>query len=303
MVKTYVRNSLIERQNRDYACTEKIYGVLPSVGEELQDASATQIGQVLGITVTQMRALAADLEAIGALSRRIEYNAMINGERKQGRSAYWKLTLDRVDTLKKLKEYHANERAKADHAPVARITSPKSISLKSRIIEALNDQSFKTVDELAAQVMGDGRKIDFHNLTHVLYSLRKENKIAFENGRTKDRVPFNIRLAKNGTKPKPEVEPPPAADYPNPFIEDNWPLPASMEKEESKKTLAELFPIINRLKDRRLLLEQAAKLAEDANETDLAITLLEKAGTGTTPLEQEAVRLFEAHLRCLSQTV
>jgi hypothetical protein len=58
------------------------------------------------------------------------------------------------------------------------------------------------------------------------------------------------------------------------------------------------YPDIAKIVKRREYLEQAAQLAENANEDDLAIVLLERSAKPMAPVEDQAIKLFNAYLEC-----
>jgi hypothetical protein len=165
-------------------------------------------------------------------------------------------------------------------------------------MEALASQEqYGTVRDLAAAISSNGDRLDLHNVTHVLYSLKKENKITFDKGSTKDKVPYNIRLVKimhvrEATREElqnPWIEPVALT-----VVEDDMIFPVTSPDTQE-------FPVIQRLVNRRSRLEEAARLAEEANETDLALSLLERASAEVSPLETEAIKLYGLYKECLSR--
>jgi hypothetical protein len=273
--KTTFRSSFIDRQKRERELLFNLYRLMPQK-TEYRFMRASRIAETLGVSTSFVDAAIRTFESCGIISRRLEFGAIKDGAVITGRSYHWTLIPTLNDAVDMLDDYHVNQRS----------GNNASVSLKARIMDAMNTyKSFDTMDDLTKAIAKPGENVDRHNMTHILMALVKEGKISLLRGTTKDRIPYNIKLSKNGersllqtineeviTQPE-EVE----------VVESTFDIPV---------TVGEKYPLIRRLVKRRAWLEEAAKLAEDAAEEDLAITLLERSNKPMSPLETEAVDMF-----------
>jgi hypothetical protein len=278
------------RQAREYDALLALYAYMPTVGTEARFMSSGKFAHEVKMGVPFIDAAVRTYEKCGILTRRLEFGAMdATGRKVNGRSYHWTLLMGREDGLAALDKQHKRERD-ALKPPTLR-----KDSLKARVLAAVTEyQHFETTSDLVKVVRRDGDNIDLHNMTHVMESLAKEGRINFDRGSTKDRIPYNIRLSKNGAKTLTLIQPEEIVMEASDIIENNeepTPLIIQLPNESTN------FPTIERLIKRRTWLETAASLAENAEEDDLAISLLDRANKPLTPLEAEAVRLYEVYLK------
>jgi len=286
-------SAFLDRQQRERELLKGLYVLMGGPFNERKFMRASRVADTLGYATSFVDAAARTFEKCEILHRRLEFGAKNEGTYVAGRSFHWTLLMSGEDALAALDKYHADERQDSASAQG---------SVKSRVLSALALYGkFETMEDLAKIVRRNGENLDFHNLTHVMESLAKQGKITFDRGTTKDRIPYNITLAKK--KPvvsKPVVEEPIkpediVIEEPSPVItDDEEPTPIQVIVVDD--TLE--YPTIVKLVNRKQWLEDAAKLAENSQEEDLAILLLERANKPFTTLESEAVALFEAYKAC-----
>jgi DNA-binding MarR family transcriptional regulator len=289
-----IRPSILDRQKRERILLQALYNEMP-IGVEVKFMRASRVADKLGISTGFVDSAVRTFEELGILTRRLEFGAKdTQGKTITGRSYHWTMLLFKDEALPKLDKYYEAENNE-------RIQPKNGNSLKSRIMMAFTDHDkFETMDDLAKAVRRNNENLDYHNLTHVMESLAQEGKITFDRGTTKSKIPFNIRLTKNGNKSIQPIKPEDivlekstvivedhADDWKNPWLTPIAPV-----------TDTEKYPTISKLFKRREWLESAAKLAENAEEEDLAITLLERANKPFSVLEQEAIDLFQAYKSC-----
>jgi hypothetical protein len=284
--KGYLRSTFFARQEREIEILDKLYGFMP-IGVE-QVFSAEKLGQAFGLSLPVMSRFASDLEEAGILFRRMEYNALIDGERRSGRTFFWTLMVNKADAHKRLIALQEKQQKDYNHPP-----APRGTSLKRRVLAAVTTyEKFDTIDELFVKVRRGSENIDRHNLTHVMESLAREGKISFERKSTKERIPYNIRSTKYNKKDVFSKEPVTVEEV----VADA--LPELPEESYMPPTISEGFPLILKLLQRQEWLEKAAKLAEEASEEDIAIMLQERASKPMTAFEAEAVALYKAYMAC-----
>lgn len=291
------RQPFLTRQEKEKSILIGLYTYLPEIDKEYRCMSAGKLSNLVNVGPQTVDRAIRTFEQLGIISRRLEFSAMNdNGRVIPGRSYHWTINMGLKAASEALEQFHNKE------IKEAKDPAPWGTSTKARIMIALRkQQKFDTMNDLAKAVRKPGENLDFHNLTHVMESLASEGKITFDRGKTKDRIPFNIRLTKNGAKTEevivPIIKPEDIVieDIPNDVIEDNEePVPLARFVDVSTVIAQEEYPTITRLIRRREWLETAARLAEDAEEDDVAITLLDRANKPLTPLEMEAIRLYEA---------
>lgn len=287
----YLKSNFLDRQNREKVLLNSLYNEM-SVGIEQRFMRASRLATHLGIATAFVDSAARVFESTGILARRLEFGAKDSfGKTVTGRSYHWTLLVSKVDALMRLEKYHEQERKLLNKAP-----APKSTSLKTRIMWALSKvDKFDTMEDLLKAVRRNGENLDFHNMRHVMESLVREGKISFDHGTTSEKIPFNIRMTKVGTKSTQQEQTTiiPAVELQNPWRQDDPPAEEVIPKEKPFVLPLE-FPTITKLVNRREQLEAASKLAENAEEEDLAILLLERANKPFTTLEQEAIDLYQA---------
>lgn len=281
----YIRRDYLERQSREINALTNLYSYL-STGVEKRDFGVDKIAPSLGMSTGQMSQFAATLEKLGILKRRLEYNAIIDGTPRAGRTYHWTLLMPQDEALNTLEQFHKTDLE--DHA------HPPAKSLKTRILDALNEHgSFESVEALAKVLRQPNENIDYHNVTHLLYSLSSSGYITFQNtgkyhksNKSNDKkIPINIELRKIQSKPK--------------KVENNvsiiHPVPAITEQSNNWNNMIDEtnFPTIAKLHNRREWLEKASQFADNAGEIDLAIELMERTGKELSPIEAEALKLWE----------
>jgi dsDNA-binding SOS-regulon protein len=270
---TTLKASSIDRQKREHDLLLDLYRVMPQRNVEYHFMRASRLAEALEVSTSFVDAAIRTFESCGIISRRLEFGAVRDGKVITGRSYHWTLLLPLDEAVDALGNFHAAQKESTTN------------SLKARIMDAITVyKHFPTMDDLTRAIIRPGDNLDRHNMTHVLMVLSKEGKINLSRGTTKDHIPYNISLSKKSERsllqtiteevivPEPEVIEEPTFDVP--------------------VNMGEKFPIIRRLVKRRAWLEEAAKLAEDAAEEDLAILLLERSNKTLTPLEIEAVDMF-----------
>jgi hypothetical protein len=285
---TYLKSNFLDRQKREKVLLHSLYNEMP-VGIEQRFMRASRLATHLGIAASFVDSAARVFESLGILTRRLEFGAKDStGKTISGRSYHWTLLISKENALLRLQKYHEQEQTLTNKAP-----APKSTSLKTRIMWALSKvDKFETMEDLLKAIRRNGENIDFHNMKHVMESLVREGKISFDHGTTNEKIPYNIRMTKVGTKStqntpltiKAEIAPEPEKIVP--------------EEEQSSSPFipATDFPTITKLVNRRERLENASYLAESAEEEDLAILLMERANKPFTTLEQEAIDLYTAFM-------
>jgi DNA-binding transcriptional ArsR family regulator len=291
------RKPFLTRQEKEKEILLGLYNSCPQVNTEYRFMAAGKLANIIGVGPQTVDRALRTFESLGILTRRLEFGAINSkGQTIPGRSYHWTLIMGLKAASNALEEFHNKEIREAKEP------SPWGTSTKARIMIALRKQSkFDTMDDLARAVRKPGENLDYHNLTHVMESLAREGKISFDRGKTKDRIPFNIRLTKNGAKTEEVVVPVimpediVIEDIPAPIEDNEEPVPLARFVDVSAVLTSDEYPTITRLIRRREWLETAARLAEDAEEDDVAITLLDRANKPLTPLEMEAIRLFEAY--------
>lgn len=287
----------IKRQEQYKSLLPYIYGNL-STDEEIQ-TSAAKIAEKVGISTNQMDAYARSLEDAGILTRRLEF--------KQGRHYYWRLLMPLDRAVPVYDRYLQNERNSKPESD-----SAIKISGKTLIMTALNEHgTFSTVRDLVKYIgkSAQGKK-GFHSITHELYSLEQEGKVAFKRRTSRSKAPYDIRLA---TKPM-NVEEVKAIQDAAPSPEEIGEVeiiatvnpPEDIPEEQPTPirqhfiSVANKYPLIDASAHRRDVLEAAARLAEQGGEADLALALYEKATQPGTDYEEEAIRLYAAYLNCIN---
>lgn len=277
--KTILRSTSIDRQKRERELLFNLYHLMPQK-TEYRFMRASRIAEKVGAAASFVDASLRTFEACGIISRRLEFGAVKEDKVVTGRSYHWTLLMTLDDAVEALDYYHANEQG------------GRSVSLKVRIMDALTIyKSFETMDALTKAIVKPDENIDRHNMTHILMALVKEGKISLLRGTTKDRIPYSIKLSKNGERSLLQtiseevivVQPEEVEEV----QEATFDIPVTVGYKYPLK-----YPLIRRLVKRRAWLEEAAKLAEDAAEEDLAITLLERSNKPMSPLETEAVGMF-----------
>jgi len=271
---------MVQRQQRELTAVEKVYGILP-VGEEVISGSS-MLGKQVGISYTQMNVIAQHMEQAGILSRREAWGA-------NGKYTFWKLNLSREDALSAITDFQANELALAEI----------SVSLKGRILAYVKEQGKVTsAMDIYNSIKTPTENLDLHNLTHCLYSLRREGKVSFKvddkrrNSKRKsnDKIPTNITYAGKVEKAEPAVNSSP--EPVNPFLSTE---PEAIELPAPTITG---FPLITALVNRRITLEAAASLAEQAGEDEMALALLEKAQSNESDFNSEVIALWNLYQEC-----
>lgn len=246
-----------------------LYDILP-LNEEIATSSIT-LSNRLGISRNQADRLARQLEGLNILSRRTTMG-------KGGKVAYWTLKEPLTNAIRKVNS----------------IPARPSASLRKRILDALSEQEFPTVLSILEHIRTPGENIDIHNMTHLLKEMRKQGRVSFKvtNGNRNgyaskgkgSEIPYDIRLGNVSNSTPATIAPPEPAPRPIPTPE---PTP-----------IIQSFPLIQRIILRREFLERAALLAEQADEADIALSLLEKAKDSLSPFEQEVVSLWNAYQEC-----
>lgn len=291
------RSNFIERQANERRLLLDMYSSM-TVGVEQRFMRASRVAEQFGYGASAVDSAVRVFESLGIMTRRLEFGALDHkGKVITGRSYHWTLQLPKDIALSRLDNYHQKE-IEGLKPPI-----PRASSLKTRIMSALMEhQKFETIDDLAKAVRKNGENLDFHNLTHVMESLVREGRITFDRGTSKDKIPYNIRLNKK-VHTQHRVAPVEVIKPEDIVMPEVSPVIADDEEPTPVKTIeivedTEKYPAIIKLVHRKSWLESAAKLAENAEEEDLAISLLERANKPFTPLEAEAIALYEAYMEC-----
>jgi hypothetical protein len=281
-------SGMMQRQTRERAVVDKLYEILP-LGEEVS-SGASILAKKVGITFVQMAKVATDMEKAGILSRREVWDRSI----QQGKIVYWKLNLSREDALSAIVEYQSNELALTESAP----------SLKARILAYVEQKgSVSSAIDIYNSIKRPKENLDLHNLTHCMYSLRSQGKISFktdahgkgQNRKSNDRIPVNITYTAkpDGRRIRPNIEVDNSS--PEPISEPEAPEPTVIELPSTSITE---FPLVRALVNRRITLEAAAALAEQAGEVEMALALLDKAQVNESELNSEVIALWNAYQEC-----
>lgn len=273
--------ALITTQNKIHA-VEALYNLLP-VGEEVGNLSARIFADRVGMTQPQADRIIRQLESVGVLSRRTKMGF-------GGKVAFWKLEIPMDEAIRRASMLQSPQN-KANNA-----------SLRSRILAAVEEHGkFDSVIDILSYIKADpAENIDFHSATHILTALREQGKVTFKRdnsgrkrrggrGNQSNNVPYDIELGKmhvvSNSVPAAVVMPDPE---PRP---EPTPEPVSIIQPMA-------YPLIQRIIMRREFLERAALLAEQADEADIALSLLEKAKDSMSPFEQEVANLWNAYQEC-----
>lgn len=249
---------------------EGMYKMFP-IGVEQDGTGARQIAESLGSTQSVVGDLLTTLESGGIISRRITFPRGKGGY--GGRMGHL--------TIKKPKD-----------EAIALLNTPINNSLKDRVLLALSQTDKPlTTSQLGYILNMNGGSSDFHNLTHILHSLKRQGKITFHTDSTKDKIPYDIRLIsekKIVAKSSPVVKVLPIVA---PVVEQ------VTEEEIVEQVSVVDYPIARKLSARMELLSQAAMLAEQAEVEDIAILLQERMTL--SDLEKEHIALYTAYMACV----
>lgn len=255
-----------------------LYEQLP-VGEEVRGVSNKLFQEQAHLSDWHAQKFLIQLSELGIMKRRTTMG-------KGGKVAYWTLVDSKEDAVSKL------------------IGKPQTASsLRNRIIEAIQSHGpFETVYEIITYISRPGENIDMHSVTHLLKAMREQGILSFKQstsgrrGRSKggagNNIPFGIQYNPNFLK---MVNKPAGVTMPE---SEAVTAPEPETVEATSITEAHEFPLIERLVLRREFLERAALLAEQGGESDLSLTLLEKAEAKLTPIEQEMVNLWNTYKAC-----
>ena len=268
-------------QNRQIDILNRIYKNY-AINTEY-DLSAKKISDEIGYPKQQVGNLIKLLDDQKIISRRM------TAEGEPGTSSFHKVTYMTIKVnhemaLRRLKNWHMQEL--------------QSLSLKHRILSILaSGRVFSTTKELGDQLQIFGGSTDFHNLTHALHVLKREHKVEFETGNTKDKIPYNIKLTKLATKKSNGVAPAQIEEKEEEVVEVK-PQPPVAYRHAFETDDNKLYPTVVRLYHRKEWLEAAAKLAEGSEAEDIAIMLQDRASKPLTKLEEEAIKLYEFYVAC-----
>jgi len=244
--------------------------------------SAHKLADELNTTYSIITRVIGILEDKGILSRRIEYreNGVI------GRTAYYTLKVPLVDAQRLFVEYQKGMIAE--------------LSLKKRIMVLLSDGSvWQSPNDIARALKANGwPSTDTHNLTHVLHSLKRENRITFSTGSTNDKIPYGIKLAKGASMVVKEKEIPEVVVESTPEV-IAAPEPFSAVVEDSLAVSIKQFPLITKLIHKVQVMENASKMLAEAGQEDLSIMLEERMTL--SDFEREAINVYIAYLGCKSK--
>ncbi len=255
------------------AAIETLYSMLP-VGVE--SVTSTKIlSEKAGMSHNQADRLIRALEGNGILARRTQMGF-------GGKVGYWTLIKSKDEAIAQVKG-----------------TPRTNASLRTRILNALEIHGpFETVHDILLFVARPGESIDLHNITHLLKGMRQQGILSFKQsasgrrgrgkGNATANVPYGIAL--NGVTRKTATVEAVALPEPEPRPEPT-PEPVSIMQPAE-------YPLIQKVINRRILLEQAALLADQAGEVDFGITLLEKAKSTLSPYDQEVLNLWAAYEAC-----
>jgi hypothetical protein len=316
---TKKRTPTLIRQQRERDLLPKLYEELSAIGEEVE-FSAEKMAEKYGLTRNIMLDIAKEWEAAGILTRRIDMRQDGAGG-IGGRRSWWKLVLPLDEAIPMFEKYQETNNSIHTVAGQAKYIKPSAVSLKDRLWEAISTQGeFSTTQDLLQAVLKTGPSIDMHNLKHCLYSLQREGKVSFKLTPTKDRVPYDIRTTKSGMR---EIAKPngdatnfrklPATALAGPveripaFVQERIPEPVVERMRDFANEQAtardaqsdlELYPKVMQILKRKEWLKQAAELAEAAGEDEDALSLLSKLEKPLSPIELEAVALYEALKAC-----
>jgi len=296
---TYVPTSVYTRQERERETLEKLY-TLMEVGIET-DTGVSAIAKKVGISYSQMNKITLNLEKSGILTRRSTWS-----RDDTGRSSFWSLRMSKEDALSTLTDFQSHE---LDGFLTNR-------SLKTRMLQAIQEQGkFATVLDILNYIREPNENIDLHNMTHVLNSLREQGQVSFVRGKGKTRTTSNENVPYNITYTGEEMTPLTKESliiHTQPAYNSEWGVPevstapVVVPAEESAPVsiyaaLSDAYPLIANLARRREFLVYASELADKANETELALELLAKSQTESTSIEEEIIRLWLAHISCLTK--
>lgn len=311
-----VRKPFLARQLEDSRCLAEVYdkNIIP-VKEEIRGLNIHILAKRLGSTPNKMATWLGTIESAGVLKRSLDYPKGGIG----GRIAVWSLTADKHTGLKMLEAYHEQERIKASTPPT---------SLKERILTALreNPKGFNSPREISKAIAHGTERFSVHRITAALGSLKDEGIVTYKldnsghhsktNGKHGHKnVMYNIHLNGNrrdefGTPERETTETITriAAKHHSVGVDptDFRNLSRTTEGGPIERVLpivtalplAEQYPLIAKMAKRREFLENAAQLASDGGEDDIAMSLLEKASQETSPLNTEILRMWDALNKC-----
>jgi hypothetical protein len=208
---------------------------------------------------------------------------------------------------------------------VTRYSAPRqdTDSGRWRILRSVAENGPLDIDELT----GFNPDIDHHNTTHLLYSLSKQGCVTFRESKNNgsgirlERITSTrrgFRMIGMSVRPQsqelgdlhaPSIRPGDMSDFRNlPSVAPGGPVEhirASVQKQTQAKTTDDVdlyagdaslewkrYPVIQALFDRQYKLEEAARLLDEAGQSDLSMSAL-AASESFSPLELEAMRLYK----------